>query len=365
METTPDEDRAPASIDHTPTSQLRKPTTWHELFSARGGHLLVLRAFLGVTFTFAGLQKLANADFFRASAPGSFEQQVRGAITTSPLHHLLDPALHASVPVALVISFAELAVGVGTLLGFFTRTAAIGGMLLALVFFLTVSFNDSPYYYGPDIVFFFAWTPLAMTRPGTWSIDEIYTRRRARARADSDIERAAMLERRTVLQRGVATGLLALSTLALGGIADGIGRAFRGRDVATGSSAKLTSPPAGSSGTSGSPTSSSDASGPSNGTDIGAASAVPVGGGASFNDPVTNVPGIVVQPERGEFIAFSAICPHAGCVVAFNSAQDLFVCPCHGSTFNGRTGAVIQGPATTGLTPISVELSKGDLYVVG
>ena len=67
------------------------------LLESPGGTLLLLRGFLGVTFTFAGLQKLASPNFFKTSAPASFAAQVRGAIFTSPLHGALRPALHAPV----------------------------------------------------------------------------------------------------------------------------------------------------------------------------------------------------------------------------------------------------------------------------
>ena len=83
---------------------------------------------------------------------------------------------------ALIIAFGELAVGLGTFVGLFGRVAATGGMLLSLSFFLTVSFHDSPYYYGPDIVFLFAWTPLLIGGSGTYSLDTlIATRARASA----------------------------------------------------------------------------------------------------------------------------------------------------------------------------------------
>jgi len=73
-----------------------------------------------------------------------------------------------------------------------------------------------------------------------------------------------------------------------------------------------------------------------------------------------------VQPTRGSFRAFSAVCPHAGCQVQFDQQNDIFVCPCHGSTFNGVTGAVEGGPAPTGLSPITIALgSNGQLYVDG
>ncbi len=89
--------------------------------------MLLLRAFLGVTFVFAGSQKLANPNFFSATAPGSFQEQLGGSMITSPLHHFLAFALHAPVLIAVLIAFGEIAVGLGTLLGLFGRLAATGG----------------------------------------------------------------------------------------------------------------------------------------------------------------------------------------------------------------------------------------------
>ncbi len=48
------------------------------LYSA-GWVLLPLRVFLGFTFSFAGLQKLANPGFFDASNPASIQAQLAGA----------------------------------------------------------------------------------------------------------------------------------------------------------------------------------------------------------------------------------------------------------------------------------------------
>jgi len=347
--------------------------------------LLVLRAFLGVTFCFAGLQKLTNRGFFSATAPGSFQQQLRGSILTSPLHHLLTPALHASTPVALVISFGELAVGLGTLLGLFGRIAATGGMLLSLSFFLTVSFNDNPYYYGPDIVFLFAWTPFIIAGPGALSLDAIFDRRAERAhqaflvaaakRGPAARARAAELERRVFLQKASAAGVIGIAGLVTGGVLAAIGRIVGGSQPSIGSgpigggggtpsqSTTSSSEPQGASTTT---TSSPVASSTPKGVRIGPASDVPVGGAASFTDPKQGVPALVVQVKQGVFRAFSAVCPHAGCQVQFDQQNDLFVCPCHGSIFNGSTGAVQQGPAATGLSSIPIALgSNGELYVDG
>lgn len=52
--------------------------------------------------------------------------------------------------------------------------------------------------------------------------------------------------------------------------------------------------------------------------------------------------------ETGEIQYMSAVCPHLAGIVAWNSAEKSWDCPCHGSRFDCH-GAVIQGPAITGL----------------
>jgi glycine/D-amino acid oxidase-like deaminating enzyme/nitrite reductase/ring-hydroxylating ferredoxin subunit len=53
------------------------------------------------------------------------------------------------------------------------------------------------------------------------------------------------------------------------------------------------------------------------------------------------------DPE-GEVHVCSAICPHLGCIVAWNPAEQTWDCPCHGSRFTA-TGKVIAGPAESDL----------------
>jgi glycine/D-amino acid oxidase-like deaminating enzyme/nitrite reductase/ring-hydroxylating ferredoxin subunit len=47
----------------------------------------------------------------------------------------------------------------------------------------------------------------------------------------------------------------------------------------------------------------------------------------------------------------SAMCPHLGCVVAWNSAERSWDCPCHGSRFDPY-GKVMTGPARNDLAPV-------------
>lgn len=52
--------------------------------------------------------------------------------------------------------------------------------------------------------------------------------------------------------------------------------------------------------------------------------------------------------------AFSAVCPHMGCVVQWNQDEKSFDCPCHGSRF-ATDGTVLNGPAKTDLSKIQVK----------
>ncbi|MFJ8079079.1 FAD-dependent oxidoreductase [Streptomyces sp. NPDC096205] len=52
----------------------------------------------------------------------------------------------------------------------------------------------------------------------------------------------------------------------------------------------------------------------------------------------------VYRDEDGHLHAVSARCTHLGCLVAFNTAERTWECPCHGSRFD-VDGQVLQGPA--------------------
>lgn len=54
------------------------------------------------------------------------------------------------------------------------------------------------------------------------------------------------------------------------------------------------------------------------------------------------------RDETGMLKAVSAVCTHLGCVVAWNSAEKSWDCPCHGSRFDVE-GGVIEGPAVKNL----------------
>ena len=103
----------------------------------------------------------------------------------------------------------------------------------------------------------------------------------------------------------------------------------------------------------------SDAAGPtSEGAAIALVGDVPVGGGV-VNDEVAIV---VTQPSDGSIKAFTAVCPHQGCLVS-EVVDNEIICPCHDSRFSAVDGAVLQGPATEGLAAASVVV-QGDSIVL-
>ena len=58
------------------------------------------------------------------------------------------------------------------------------------------------------------------------------------------------------------------------------------------------------------------------------------------------------EEKNIEDYAVNAVCTHLGCVVPWNSAENKFMCPCHGSQYDNR-GKVVRGPA-----PLSLALAK-------
>jgi glycine/D-amino acid oxidase-like deaminating enzyme/nitrite reductase/ring-hydroxylating ferredoxin subunit len=58
----------------------------------------------------------------------------------------------------------------------------------------------------------------------------------------------------------------------------------------------------------------------------------------------------IYRDERGTVHRRSAVCPHLGCIVAWNPAASTWDCPCHGSRFD-RFGAVFNGPSARDLDP--------------
>lgn len=61
---------------------------------------------------------------------------------------------------------------------------------------------------------------------------------------------------------------------------------------------------------------------------------------------------LAVRLDAATVVAFDRRCPHLGCPVRWSAERGRFECPCHHAAFDARTGAVLFGPPTRGLTPV-------------
>lgn len=393
-------------MTHAPTSDWRivRMTPSRAWFFSEWS-LLPLRLFLGVTFAFAGLQKLADPSFFQRTSPSSIQAQMAGAARLSPIHSLLHAMLPHAVLIGWIIAYGELAIGLGTLLGLKTRFAAAAGAFLSLNLFLAVSFHAKPYFTGADIVFFFAWVPLIVAGGGSrLSADALISRAAAKQAGIAAAPLVAVpfdnvqlwcgnfheghckalnnnpcsmalcpvlhqrppqvtpvaiktYDRRSVVIGSTTVAVVAGTAAVTGFLTTSVGHieasAISGQKTSTSSTLPGRSAATGSGG-----------SGGAKGTLLGPSSSVPVGTAATFTIPSSGDPGIVLQLSKGTFVGYDAVCPHAGCQVGYAPSAKLFVCPCHGSEFQVATGQVISGPAPSGLVPLTiVESANGNLYL--
>ena len=307
--------------------------------------LLPLRAFLGATFVYAGLQKLSDPGFLHPGAPTFIGTQLHGFAQDTPGGALLRAfALPHPQLAGVAVALTEIAVGLLVLLGLGTRIAAAVGLSLNLVLFLTASWKTSPYFLGSDIVFVFAWLPFVL----------------AGSAGQPALERRATpygITRRQALGSGYAA--VAGASVVLAGLA----AALKGRAPASSTRSLAAGP---------TPTPTPrhtvtrhrrrTAQLPTGAVRLGASKQLPAGTGALYSDPGDGQADIVVRQPSGTLTACSAICTHAGCRVEYTNGE--LYCPCHGSVFDSRTGAVRQGPATQPLAVKRVIERHGSIYAV-
>ena len=378
------------------------PTTTSPVMSAtRQVHLsgwvfLPLRLFLGITFVYAGIQKLTDPQFFHHSTPGYIGNQIIAFAHDSPIRDLL---MHVALPHAVffgfLIAFGEIAIGLGTLVGLLARPAAFFGLVLSLTFFLSASWHVYPYFYGADIVFVFAWLTLLLHGPrhtglpvaDTWLAKILFPADTASGLntfatigrtlligspgitlpepSDPDAESTIPLKSSTRKNRyraathrkaqnrrsfllGVLSGGAGVAVLGV------IGLLMRGPGQSEGSGS--TAPPTDSAPT---PiaTSAPGTAGTTGGGVIAQASSLPKNSATTFTIPSTGDPGVVIHLSNDQFVAYDAICTHAGCQVDYDATSQQLICPCHGATYDPtHDAAVLSGPTQTPLTKVAIHV---------
>ncbi|HLJ32873.1 MAG TPA: TQO small subunit DoxD [Ktedonobacteraceae bacterium] len=362
--------------------------------------LLPMRLFLGVTFMYAGVQKLTDPQFFNPAARGYIGKQMIAFATGSPLHSLLIRLVPHAMFFGALVAYGEIAIGLGALLGLLFRPAAFFGILINLVFFLSATWHVYPYFYGSDIVFIFCWLTLLIAGPvnsGMPSVDawlvrhalseaqhmhyapvitfllgvpaaldpeelpaaaitphakQVGGKKRSVSRYEQ-MRRAEAESRRNFLW-GLLTGGAGIAIIAW------VGNSLH---LLPGSATDSENPAPGSSSPSGStPTGTATTGGTSGSTVIAQVNVVQNNSAVNFTLASNGDPGVLVRLSNGQFVCYDATCTHAGCPVSYDPSSQTLQCPCHGAVFDpAKGGAVVQGPAPTPLTsvPIQVNMTTG------
>jgi len=336
--------------------------------TVRAAAVLPLRVFLGITFLYAGFDKLLDPTFFDVSNAASIHGQMAAFVRESPIGALVSVAVPAAVPIGLLIAIAEIGIGLGALTGLAFRVAAVGGAVLSLLFWLTASWGATPYYYGADLPYAAGWMTLAIAGTGGLLVPRSLrppapgVARGARGRS-VEVD-TAPLGRRVVLQ----TGLLAVVAVAAASAAVPLhAMGIRPTSRATGTTGSTGS--TGSTGTgaaSGSPP-------PAQGIPVATVTKVDQAGSAAFTVPFSapsplpaGDPGVIVRLPDGTYVAFDAVCTHEGCTVDYDTRNAILVCPCHDAIFDPADhAAVLGGPTRTPLAelPIAVDQATGKIIL--
>ena len=71
---------------------------------------------------------------------------------------------------------------------------------------------------------------------------------------------------------------------------------------------------------------------------------------------------VIVLRRQRDFVAYSAVCTHLGCLVKWDAAQKQFLCPCHAAVFDAE-GRIVSGPAPADMPAYRVKEIGEALYV--
>jgi thiosulfate dehydrogenase [quinone] large subunit len=341
-------------------------------FASVGVAAVILRAFLGGTMLYAGLDKLIlDARFLQTDGVGSIGETLRFFVTAGgPLAPLVE-AVGLSQPVAVgaAMAIAQLVVAGSLLTGSWVRSGALLGAAISLTLALTSTWGVSPYYLANDLPYLVGFLALAALGDG------------GMARVGAPASRGYDPARRAALVSGagifaVIAALVLLDRARLGSLLSG-GSAASGSPSPSPSSATspssspspspspspssepsaTASPSSGSGGTKTPKPSESATSGGGGGAGGGTVidGGKGLGSGQALNFSAGGTAAVLLR-DGGAYRAFERACTHQGTNVDWQSGSGSFYCSNHGARFSA-TGDVLVGPALTPLRPIEVSVA--------
>ena len=267
----------------------------------------LLRVFLGATFIYAGWDKASDPGFLAQGEPTYIGTQLAAFAANSPIDFLLNRILEHATYVGIFVMLAEFAVGIATLLWVAPATAAFGGLLISITLWLASSFYTTPYFLAGDSAYAVMWLAYLLLLIGNRRMP------------------ATNFQRRSVMRTAIVGALAVAATFA--------GRALPKSSASVKSSTK------------------------GKGKQIIKVAELPVGKTFNFVHSAQGVPAILFRTKAGVF-AYSAICTHQGCSVAYKSSTKKLICPCHAAQFDPFANAkVVSGPAERALDKVNVKIS--------
>ena len=341
-------------------------------FTNAGVAAVILRAFLGGTMLYAGLDKvILDPRFLQPDGVGSIGATLRLFVTAGgPLAPLVSAvAVGHPVLIGTVIAGTQLLIGALLLSGSWVRLGALLGAAISLALVLTASWGVSPYFYGNDLPYLVGFLTLAALGDGGM------VRVGAPARRGYDpARRAALVSGASIFAVLFTLVLLDRARLASlfsgGGASSGSPSPSPSAAASPSSEASATaapsdedddddgddddgekkSPKPSESATSGG---GSGSGGTASGNVINGAQSLASGQALNFSAGGTAA---VLLKDGGTYRAFERACTHQGVNVSWQPGNGNFYCPEHGARFSS-SGDAIVGPARTALRPITVSVA--------
>ena len=156
--------------------------------------VLPLRAFLAGLFLFAGYAKFSYPGFFDPKSLTGLKATVDSAKNT-PIGGALGPLSDHPSLFGHITAFAEIAIGLGLLVGLLTRIAALGGIVLTVMIALSINWNgikeytaSSGWFTSVDLAVAAALSVFVLGGAGPLSVDGMVgaLRRRRNSRDDGE-----------------------------------------------------------------------------------------------------------------------------------------------------------------------------------
>ena len=284
----------------------------HQSWSVR-----LLRLWLGITFTYAGIDKALDGGFLNPEATTYIGKQLAGFAQQSPISPLLNKMIEHATLVGAGTMVGEIAIGLATLFGVFPFLAALAGAGLSASLWLSSSFHTTPYFLASDTAYLIMWLVFGLS---------VMPKKRT-------VSRVLNVDRRGAIGIGVV-GALSIAFAGLGNIF------AKPAKIASGAAKVVTKQGGGA---------------PAN--SIATISDLNVGSALQIKLE-SGEPGILVRTATDAVCAFSAVCTHEGCTVDYDTASKELICPCHGARFDPlQNGKAVAGPTRTPLAELPVKIS--------